>query len=413
MRVLVSGAGISGPTLAYFLAKKPGAHITVLEKSHALLPYGQNIDLEGSALTVIQKMGLLDELRRWNTTEKGTQFIDPNGQPFAPFPVKKGHASPTSEFEILRGDLARILYDSAKDLPNVDFQFSTTIQEVISNDVDNVKVRLSDGKVHQYDLLVAADGQWSRIRKHCFSPPKIIDLGMHAVYCTIPRTDHDNDWWNIYNALGSRIVALRPDPHGTVRAALICMPLNDDQNAAWLAAASSKNDRQTQVDFLRTQFADAGWEAQRILASMGEAPDFYFHSIQQIKMSRWSQGRVICIGDAAHAPTPLTGMGTSLAIIGAYVLAGELSKLGSEGEHPSQAMTAYEEIFRPFVEKCQKLPYFVPGIVHPVTAWKRYLFQCFMSVVSKVAAIPGLLSLVGDRGKGGDGFSLPAYPGLE
>ena len=128
MRVLVSGAGISGPTLAYFLAKKPGAHITVLEKSHALLPYGQNIDLEGSALTVIHKMGLLDELRRWNTTEKGTQFIDPNGQPFAPFPVKKGHASPTSEFEILRGDLARILYDSAKDLPNVDFRFGTTIQ---------------------------------------------------------------------------------------------------------------------------------------------------------------------------------------------------------------------------------------------------------------------------------------------
>ncbi|CAO1600439.1 hypothetical protein XANCAGTX0491_004128 [Xanthoria calcicola] len=146
---------------------------------------------------------------------------------------------------------------------------------------------------------------------------------------------------------------------------------------------------------------------------MGEAPDFYFHSIQQIKMARWSQGRVICIGDAAHAPTPLTGMGTSLAIIGAYVLAGELSKLGSEAEHPSQAMTAYEEIFRPFVEKCQKLPYFVPGIVHPATAWKRYLFQCFMSLVSKVAAIPGLLSLVGDRGKGGDGFSLPAYPALE
>lgn len=194
--VLISGrAGISGPTLAYFLAKKPGAQITILEKSNDLLPYGQSIDPEGSAITVINKMGLLDELQRLNTTEKGTQFIDPKGQPFAPFPVQEGHASPTSEFEIFRGDLARILYEWARDLSNVDFQVGTTIQEVIfnNNNNDNVKVRLSDGKVHEYDLLVAADGQWSKVRKHCFPPLEILDLGMHAVYCTIPRTNDDNN----------------------------------------------------------------------------------------------------------------------------------------------------------------------------------------------------------------------------
>ncbi|KAI4283332.1 MAG: hypothetical protein L6R38_002247 [Xanthoria sp. 2 TBL-2021] len=189
-------------------------------------------------------MGLLDELQRLNTTEKGTQFIDPKGQPFAPFPVQEGHASPTSEFEIFRGDLARILYEWARDLSNVDFQVGTTIQEVIfnNNNNDNVKVRLSDGKVHEYDLLVAADGQWSK--------------------------------WNIYHALKSRVICLRPDPDGTIRAAFICMPLNSAQNAAWLAASSSKHDRQTQVELRRTQFGDSGWEAQRILASMGNGPDF-------------------------------------------------------------------------------------------------------------------------------------------
>ncbi|KAL8754225.1 MAG: hypothetical protein Q9199_004493 [Rusavskia elegans] len=196
MRILISGAAISGSTLAFFLAKKPGAHITIVEESHALLPYSQNIDLEGSAIIVNKKMGLLDELR-CNTTQKGTQSIDPNGQPFATFPVREGHASPISEFEISRGDLAGILYESARDLPNVVFKFSTTIQNAISNEDNTVKMRLSDGKVHEYDLLVAADGQWSKTRKHCFPPPKIVDLGMHAVYCIISCTTNDNNWWPI------------------------------------------------------------------------------------------------------------------------------------------------------------------------------------------------------------------------
>ena len=126
LNVLISGAGIAGPTLAFFLAKT-GARITIVEKAKALLPHGQNIDIQGSALTVISKMGLMDKIRAANTTEKGTQFIDPDGKPFAFIPVVKGAPSPTSEFEILRGDLAKILNDSVKDLPNVDYLLDTTI----------------------------------------------------------------------------------------------------------------------------------------------------------------------------------------------------------------------------------------------------------------------------------------------
>lgn len=127
MRVLISGAGIAGPTLAYFLAKT-GARITVVEKAKYLLPHGQNVDMEGSALTVIKKMGLMDLVRKFNTTEKGTQFIDPKGQPFAQLPVRQDAAvSLSSQFEILRADLAKILYEAAKDHPNVDYLFDTTI----------------------------------------------------------------------------------------------------------------------------------------------------------------------------------------------------------------------------------------------------------------------------------------------
>jgi 2-polyprenyl-6-methoxyphenol hydroxylase-like FAD-dependent oxidoreductase len=216
MRVLISGAGIAGPSLAHFLAKS-GAQVTIVEKAKSLLPHGQNVDLQGSAVTAVKRMGLLDEVRRHNTKETGTQFINPAGKPLAHFPIKEGaSASLSSEFEILRGDLAAILYEATKDHPGVEYVFGTTIEEVLSNDDSSVKVRLSSGEVREFDLLVASDGQWSRVRKQVFEPESIttIHTGMYAVYYTIPREKDDNDLWNIYVALKSRIVAVRPDPYG-------------------------------------------------------------------------------------------------------------------------------------------------------------------------------------------------------
>jgi 2-polyprenyl-6-methoxyphenol hydroxylase-like FAD-dependent oxidoreductase len=409
MHALISGAGIAGPTLAWFLANT-GARVTVVEKSHSLLPHGQSIDIQGSALTLIKRMGLMDQLRRFNTTEKGTQFIDPNGRPFAPFPVKEGYsASFTSEFEILRGDLAAVLYESTKHHPNVNYLFDTTITKVLSNDDDAVKVELSTGEVREFDLLVAADGQWSKVRKLCFPPEdiKIVDKDMYTGYWTIPRLPNDNDWWNIYLTRGSRLFALRPDPHGTMRAMLTRMPCNDLQRSVWQEA--SKSDRQAQEDLIRREFADAGWQAKRFLDAMGQAPDFHFQAVQQIKMAKWSRSRVVCLGDAAYAPSPLTGMGTSLAITGAYILAGELSKL-NDGEHPSKALEAYESAFRPFVEETQKIPFFVPAIAHPESAWKRWLFQVFISILSKALANPWLASKLNQNTD--EDFPLPQYSGF-
>lgn len=411
MRVLISGAGVAGPALAWWLAKA-GARITVVEKAHALLPHGQNIDVNGSALKVMKKMGLLNELRRYNTTEKGTQFIDPKGRPFAPFPVKEGaSASMTAEFEILRGDLSLVLYEATKDLPDVKYLFGTTITKVLSNDNDSVKVELSNGEVQEYSLLVAADGQWSRIRKQCFPPESVtvVDMNMYGIYWTIPRLPSDNDLWNIYVALGSRLLSVRPDPHGTARVCCSRMPCNDAQKKAWEEA--SRNDRQTQEDLMRREFGDAGWQAQRFLDAMDQAPDFYFQAIQQIKLSKWSNNRVICLGDAAYAPTPLTGAGASLAILGAYVLSGELSKLGN-GEHPSKALDAYETAFRPFVEETQQIPSIFPGLVHPETAWKRWLLQTFVSAISKIVSIPWVVNRFGQNADEED-FPLPQYSRFE
>jgi len=408
MRVLISGAGIAGPTLAWFL-QRIGARITIVEKSPSILPYGQNVDISGSAITAIRKMGLLEQFRQLNTTEKGTRFIDPKGRPIAPFPLTKGSStSPTSEFEILRGDLAALLYEATKDSPNVEYVFGTTVKQVLSNNDEGVKVALSNGQEHEYDLLVAADGQWSKVRTQCFQPESVdvVDLGLFVGYWTIPRLAIDDDWWNVYIALGSRAITLRPDPHGTIRAMFTSMPCNDTQKNEWIQA--SRSDRKTQEALMRKDFSDAGWQAPRILEAMDKTPDFYFQRVQQIKMSTWSQSRVVCLGDTAYAPTPLTGMGTSLAIIGAYVLAGELSKLGRD-EHPSKALEAYESTLRPFVEQTQKIPPFVPGFMHPETAWKRWLLQSGMSTLSRVAAFPWFASRLPDAESRDDGFPLPQY----
>lgn len=415
MRVLISGAGVAGPSLAYFLSKV-GARVTVVEKAPALLPHGQNVDITGAAVTVIRKMGLCDEVKRYNTTEKGTQLIDSTGRPFAPFPVKEDSiASFTSEFEILRGDMSKILWEASRSQPNVEYIFDTTVTQVLHINDDSVKVELSNGTVQEYDLLVAADGQWSKLRKQVFAPESvnIVDKNMYVVYFTVPKTKQDNDWWNVYIGLQSRIITLRPDPYGTTRAMFTMMPRDETHKAAWENAARAG--RQKQEELVRQEFADAGWQAKRLLDAMSAAPDFYFHPMQQIKMDKWSHNRVVCLGDTAFAPTPLTGMGTSLAILGGYMLAGELAKL-PPGQHPSTALEAYETAFRPFVEQIQHVPSIFPGAFHPATAWKRWLLQTTISTVAWATTFPLFTRLTGGKKtaeENNDGFTLPQYESLD
>lgn len=353
-------------------------------------------------------MGLEAEVLRHNTTEKGTRFIDPQGRPFAPFPVKKGvQATFTSEWEILRADLASVLYDATKDKAGIKYVFGTFVKDVLSNDEKSVKVELSDGRVEEYDVLVAADGQWSKIRKMCFPQEDItvVDKNMYVAYFTVPREAQDDDWWSVYQGLNSKIITLRPDPYNTIRAMFSMMPCNEAQRQEWKIAGRS--DRKTQQELVRREFQDAGWQAQRLLDAMDSAPDFYFQTIQQIKMKTWSASRVVCLGDAAYAPSPLTGMGTSLAINGAYILAGELSQL-EKGQHPQKALQAYEDKYRKFVEETQEIPSFVPAIAHPQTAFKRRIFAIVISLLAKALSTQWIASRIAPDAEQED-FPLPQY----
>lgn len=361
-------------------------------------------------------MGLTEELRRLNTQEVGTRFIYEDGRPFAEFPIKKGYeVSPTSEFEILRGDLALVLYEATKDHPDIEYVFGTTVTKVVSNDDEAVTVELSNGQTKRYHLLVAAEGQWSRVRKQCFPSEEITVVPKHlyVAYWTKSRLPEDDDWWNIYHGVNSRVVFTRPDPHGTIRASLMTMPLNDSQGKECREA--SRGDRQSQEDLMKKRFADVDWRTQELLETMKDSDDFYFQSVDQIRMKRWSIGRVVCLGDSAHAPTPLTGMGTSLAIIGGHILAGELSKLPKD-QHPSKALEAYDATFRPFVESIQDIPSFVPGVMHPATAFKRSLVRTFLRVASMGMKVFLSLPYLPDRylmANDAEDFKAPSYPAFQ
>ena len=203
--------------------------------------------------------------------------------------------------------------------------------------------------------VVAADGLRSSTRDLILgNAPEIRPVGLTMLFLTIPRQAHDVDWWQWYNAPGGRSVNLRPDNVGTIRALL---------SFTSKSPPGARLSREEQRRLFRRTFQDVGWEAPRVLDELDRADDWYFDVIAQVRSPRWSQGRAAVVGDAAYCASPVSGMGTSLALVGAYVLAGELAA----HVHPRDALTAYEHRMRPYVAKAQKLPPGAPGIMHPRT----------------------------------------------
>ena len=235
---------------------------------------------QGVARVVLSKMGLTKEFLSKTTTETGTRFIDPRGKPFADFPVLEDtNLSPTSEMEILRGDLAKVLYDATKDQSNIRYIFGTSMTRVEETCSDIVRVVLDNGETQEYDLQVAADGQWSRVRKLVFAPEdiEVVDKGSLVAYWTAPRTKLNNSWWNIYNNINSKFFSTRPDPYGTIRTCFSIMPLSSYQKEEWERA--TRGDRKKQEDLMWKECRESGWEAKRLLSTMGDAEDFYFQAI--------------------------------------------------------------------------------------------------------------------------------------
>lgn len=392
MHAVISGAGIAGPALAHQLSAR-GWRTTVIERFPQRRDEGQNVDIRGAAREVVRRYGIDDDIRAANTTEVGMRFVRADGSAAASFPVSgDGTDGPTAELEILRGELSRILIEHSAD--RVDYRFGVQIADVTDHG-DRVAVLLADGESIDADLLVIAEGLYSRSRRFV-TPVEVTELGMYIAYATIPRTDADDGWWNWQAATGHRTVHLRPDNLGTTRAMLTFM--SDVRGIDEL-------DRTGLTTILRRTFADVGGAAPRVLTAIEDGAPMYFSAVGQARPPVWSKGRITLLGDAAFCNGTFGGAGTSLALIGGYILAGELA----DSHDVRSALARYEEKMRPFVDAT---PTMTEGSLRRMNPATRTGIRVLHSLAGVMAGPVGRAAtrLVSRRSGEIAGEDLPDYP---
>lgn len=339
--VLISGASIAGPALAYWL-RRYGFEPTIVERAPALREGGYKIDIRGAAVEVVERMGLLDDVKRLSTDIQDGTYVDDAGREVATLDGDLFGFRSGDDVEIMRGDLGRLLYDATKD--GVEYVFGDFVTSMTEHD-DGVDVTFDRAAPRRFDLVVGADGLHSGVRALTFGDESRFVEGLGA-YLSIFSTDNHlgldrSELMHLGVGRLANMYSTRGSDHAKVFMLFGSEPLDYD-----------RKDVERQRQLLRSAYAGAGWEIPRFLESMSKATDFYFDALSIVRMGSWSKGRTVLVGDAGYCPSPASGQGTSLALVGAYVLAGELAT--ARGDH-STAFPAYEREIRQFVETNLKL----------------------------------------------------------
>lgn len=342
--VLVNGAGIAGPVVASLLARR-GVSVTVVEVADGVRPGGQAVDVRGAGRYVLDRMGLLEAARLLALDQEGIADVDEDGRHLSEMRVTDfGGEGIISEIEILRGDLAELLVADSL-AQGVEYLFGTRITELTHVD-DQVRVELSDGTTRKVDVVIGADGPHSATRRMMFGPEgnHVEPIGGYMAWFTCPEGASLDGWYVMYNEPGGLTASLRPGREsGTAKASLtFTSDLLD----------FDRHNRDEQLELLAGKFEGAGWRTPELVEGAHKADDFYLDALVQVRMSKWDRARVALVGDAAYCPSPLTGIGTTLALVGAYVLAGELTS----DQEPFEAFDQYHKLVRPYVDNAQRLP---------------------------------------------------------
>ncbi|KAH8690440.1 hypothetical protein BGW36DRAFT_306503 [Talaromyces proteolyticus] len=399
LRILICGGGCAGPALAFWLARA-GHQVVLVERFPALRASGAQVDLRAQGIEVIKRMGLLNAVNSKLVDEAGVSFVNSQGEVKATIMANtsgKGTQSLTSEFEIMRGDFVRILYNATKD--NVKYVFGKTV-ELFEENEKEIVVHFSDKTSDTFDLLVGADGQGSRIRKVILparSPEPYQRLGIYMAYFFIPRTESDNNIRRTYHAPGGRMIMRRTHNQTETQVYFI---LKDDSLDASLIPGK---DIEQQKKFWAKRFHNAGWQTDRFLEAMKTTQSFYCQEALQVRSETWHKGRVVLLGDAAYCPSPFSGMGTTGSLVGAYVLAGEINR--SSDDLPG-AFKKYDKTVRPFIEEIQKINPFLLRLGIPDTAWGIAILH-FVAGLLCYLRIPYLIARFSETEKGG--WKLPDY----
>lgn len=389
---LISGAGIAGPVLAQQLRTR-GWEVTVVERSPAVRASGYPVDVRGPALDVLAELDVLDQVRAAHVASRRITFLDGRGRrigAIAPEALTGGTAG--RDVEVPRGTLMRVLHERSRD--DVDYRFGDSISELRQDD-DGVEVTFRSGRRQDCDVVIGADGLHSAVRRLAFGPEEHYEHYLGHCFAGFTTRDHLGLEREavISNLPGRGGILYNSGEPGSAHGFLVLHRRNrpdlTDPDRAVLSA-----------------FDGLGWEFPALVSAARSADDLFTDVVSQIRMPSWSTGRVALVGDAAHAPSFLSGQGSSLALVGAHVLAGELA---TQPDHRS-AFAAYERKLREHVRRNQALAGSGGTALLPPTRGRLALRNAVLKAAPAVQRLR--LSKLLDRGtdRAINGFPTPSYP---
>ncbi|WP_238177285.1 FAD-dependent monooxygenase [Kribbella sp. VKM Ac-2566] len=334
MKVLVSGASVAGPSVALWLGRA-GHDVTVVEIAPALRQGGYAVDFRGEVFTtVLERMGVLEDLRSLQTGGNAMRFVDESGRKLMRLPAEFAGG----ELEVLRADLSRVLYEHSRE--QATYRFGDSIANLAEH-ADGVDVRFESGIEETYDLVIGADGMHSVVRRLAWPADQVVErhLDYYVAGWEVPNTlgiSGDTLMYNVPGKLAS-VGADRRDPALAQTLFVFKSP----------ELEYNRRDLDQQKAILLAQFSGLGWHVPELLEALPAATELYFDSISRVRVDRWSTDRIVLLGDAGYGAT-FGALGTGTAVVGAYVLAGELA----QGDLRT-AFDRYEERLRKAVSKTQ------------------------------------------------------------
>lgn len=390
MKVLISGAGIAGPTLAYWLLKY-GHEPTIVELAPRFRTGGYVIDFWGRGYDIAEKMGLIPEIRERGYFVKEVRFVDRDGARTGGFSAEVfSQATRDRYVSLRRGDLAAAIYGSIDG--QVEMVFGDSVKS-LADDGDGVLVTFAGGSARRFDLVFGADGLHSNLRSLAFGREDRFEdyLGYKvAAFEIAGYQPRDEDVYMLYTEVGRQVArfSMRDD-----RTTVLFVYIDDH--------SATPHDLVGQKAALHSVFDGDGWEGAQILDALDAADELYFDRVSQIKMDAWTSDRAALLGDAAFCASLLAGEGSALAIIAAYVLAGELDR--AQGDHVA-AFAAYERLMRPFIAEKQRAAKGFAGAFAP----KSRLALFLRNQITKAFHVPFVANLALGSGLK-DNIDLPNY----
>ena len=398
MDVLISGASIAGPVTAYWL-RRSGFRVTVVERAPALRKTGGHaVDLFAPAMEIVERMGLIDQVEARSTGTERMVVLREGARRPTTIDLRKLMAGfSRRHVEIMRDDLSEILHDATRD--DVEYVFGDHVTAI----GDDGEVRFANGRPRRFDLVIGADGLHSGVRGLVFGPESAYTrwIGGYIAVASIPNyLDLRNEMRGFAGV--NRLGGLYSAQHMTDARAMFLFRTPTE-------LSYDRHDGAAQRRLLREQFGDLGWEIPRLLDETDRASAFYFDSITQLRLEHWTRGRVALVGDAGYCPGPAVGGSTSLAVVGAYTLAGELAAAGGD---PARAYPAYEAALGEYVRSSRT---FAVTMAKRIVPASRAMTWAMTTGVQLFTALPTALARrIGTAGATGlhESVAVRDYPEL-